>query len=78
MRANAPSLVLLGRAAPCREGADDGHQRQHQAEVGVALEQAEVADRVVVEVADLAGAGLLLAAGGAQGAKGANLNRGVL
>ena len=60
--------VRLGRAAACGIDADDGNYRQQQTEVGRAFEQAEVADRLVVHVADRAGAGLLVAADGTQGA----------
>ncbi len=66
---DASEHLLLSRAIGPRIGADDGDRRQHQAEIGRALKQAEVADRLVAQVADRAGAGLLLAAGGAEGAR---------
>ena len=58
--------VELGGDAVVAAG--DGDYGQPQAEVGRVPEQAEVADRLFVQVADRTGAGLLLAAGGAPGA----------
>ena len=58
----------VSRTSGLRIGTDDGDQSEDQAEISRSLEQAEIADRVIVQVADRAGAGLLLAAGGAQGA----------
>ncbi len=61
-------LLLVRRAVGCRIGTGDGRHCDQKAEVGVGLKQTQIANGLVVEETDRPATGLLIAAGGAEGA----------